>query len=498
VPMCYEATLLREKHFASLRMVNTALIIILSHFMRTICRVAISCFTAISLVFLLGGNYLQAHILTLIAPTDAASELFYLFGANDLQWFWVAFLLFLFGCLISMAEVRSALGHTSIILPVSSLLLIGGFQFYLNYDIASKTTNFLVLITALTSGIALASISLPRFESGVYICSFPDVSTILSTFMAIASILRSNTENIAKYHGHVRFSGPWENPNTYGLMLGVGVLLAVGSIITSLEQCYHAKVSDGGEGRINCNKHMSVAYYGVIVVMLLYGLLNSYSRGAWCGTLCGLCFFVTSWMGGAGIRRVCTRPHLKTTTFWLIIVTFLGILFASTNAYHEVISRTLSVFNQNDFSSRNRVAAYVGTLQMIADRPLIGYGWDNVGGIYSSFYMQSRLTEGDAILLNDYFYIAAALGIPALVSFIWLLAEGFKSFPSAEVYKVACRINGNVEIKLAHLWRSCRAATILLLVGFWFDGGLFKLPLATVFWVLFFFQAMLAGSLRVR
>ena len=30
----------------------------------------------------------------------------------------------------------------------------------------------------------------------------------------------------------------------------------------------------------------------------------------------------------------------------------------------------------------------------------------------------------------------------------------------------------------------CRGGAIMLLVGFWFDGGLFNLPTATVFWIL--------------
>gem|GEM_PF-2843096 len=34
------------------------------------------------------------------------------------------------------------------------------------------------------------------------------------------------------------------------------------------------------------------------------------------------------------------------------------------------------------------------------------------------------------------------------------------------------------------LQATCRAGAIVLLVGFWFDGGLFKLPVAIVFWTL--------------
>ena len=36
----------------------------------------------------------------------------------------------------------------------------------------------------------------------------------------------------------------------------------------------------------------------------------------------------------------------------------------------------------------------------------------------------------------------------------------------------------------SRLSATCRAGAVVLLVGFCFDGGLFKLPTATVFWVL--------------
>jgi len=37
---------------------------------------------------------------------------------------------------------------------------------------------------------------------------------------------------------------------------------------------------------------------------------------------------------------------------------------------------------------------------------------------------------------------------------------------------------------LDSLRATCRAGAIVLLVGFWFDGGLFKLATASTFWIL--------------
>jgi len=38
--------------------------------------------------------------------------------------------------------------------------------------------------------------------------------------------------------------------------------------------------------------------------------------------------------------------------------------------------------------------------------------------------------------------------------------------------------------RLDLLKTTCRAGAIVLLVGFWFDGGLFKLATASTFWIL--------------
>jgi len=52
-----------------------------------------------------------------------------------------------------------------------------------------------------------------------------------------------------------------------------------------------------------------------------------------------------------------------------------------------------------------------------------------------------------------------------------ILSGNFHPFPSLP------ERNGDVQTV-------CRAGAIVLLVGFWFDGGLFKLPVAVVFWML--------------
>ncbi len=143
-----------------------------------------------------------------------------------------------------------------------------------------------------------------------------------------------------------------------------------------------------------------------------------------------------------------------------------------------VVRRAVSVVNANDFSWRNRVAAWEGALRMAAEKPWFGLGWGRPEAAYDHFYRERKVAEGAAIQMNDYLMLGATLGVPALACFgmyFWLcLGRGLPMDNS----------QSPMAGKEGWLRATCRAGAIVLLVGFWFDGGLFKLATAAVFWVL--------------
>ena len=197
--------------------------------------------------------------------------------------------------------------------------------------------------------------------------------------------------------------------------------------------------------------------------------------------------------------------------------------------------RAVSVGNVNDFSWRNRVAAWEGALQMMADKPWFGFGWNQPERVYDSFYRPARLTEGAAIQMNDYFMLGSTLGVPALLCFLMYIGLSLKGSlkskvqsPKSEVQSSGAEVQspkpkvqspeseggssyssiqspvgaaqeaegGRPGTQLVReptldfrLWTLdsaavCRAAAVVLLIGFWFDGGLFKLATAAPFWIL--------------
>jgi O-antigen ligase len=131
--------------------------------------------------------------------------------------------------------------------------------------------------------------------------------------------------------------------------------------------------------------------------------------------------------------------------------------------------RIFSVANVNDFSWRNRVTAWQGAAQMMADRPLAGFGWGQAEEALRTGYRARRMEDTAAIQMNDYLMIGISAGVPALVAFlcyVWLSLTG-----------------GGVT-KACGYAKVCQAGAVVLLLGFWFDGGLFKLPTAVLFWTL--------------
>ncbi len=122
---------------------------------------------------------------------------------------------------------------------------------------------------------------------------------------------------------------------------------------------------------------------------------------------------------------------------------------------------------------------------MIAERPWFGFGWNQAEPMYDHYFRTSMIEEGMAIQMNDYLMLGATLGVPALFCFgmyVWLSLTQHVQSPRSKVQSL---LNAECGVRSAEWLKAvCRAGAIVLLVGFWFDGGLFKLATAAPFWIL--------------
>ena len=146
--------------------------------------------------------------------------------------------------------------------------------------------------------------------------------------------------------------------------------------------------------------------------------------------------------------------------------------------------RAFSAANVNDFSWRNRINAWEGGLQMMAEHPWLGVGWNQTERLYEHYYLPSKLTDSAAIQMNDYLTLGATIGVPGLVClcvYLWLSLTRNSKFKTNNL-EIGDRQDAYPTLNWTRL--ACRSAAIVLAVGFWFDGGLFKLPTAATFWIL--------------
>jgi hypothetical protein len=271
------------------------------------------------------------------------------------------------------------------------------------------------------------------------------------------------------YHGP-RWMGLWNNPNIYGLLMSAGLLLAIGLLTQRQKE------------ELRLKKLLPVALL-VSTGMMTVGLILSYSRGAWLAVCTGGVYLLVQWF-----KR--TSPHWRKTTYHyplaiaisaLLVVLFWQYRYAESAMAH----RAISAFNHNDFSWRNRVAAWEGTLQMMAERPWLCMGWIRSESFYHHYYTASRVDETAAIQLNDYLMLGAMLGIPALLCFcMYLWLSLFPTNSGQWTVDSGQKEADQTMRALDWLKAVCRAGALVLAVGFWFDGGLFKLPTAATFWIL--------------
>jgi len=395
---------------------------------------------------------------------------------------------------------------------LSAFTAIASISFFVSAVRGRSATAALMLVTgaALGQGVALWNASTRR-RTGLTILTIPGILVLL---LMLATLFNSDSLFQFHYRGMLRSTGAWDNPNTFGNLMAVGLVLAAGqcfrlgmSVVRSSRQASGLTGISRQRGAMLI-PWVQAAFFAAASVLFARGLLGSYSRGAWLGAALAFSYLAWNWFTGpssatqtpspsntnvAGVPpalsplgpplRPPSRPRLR--AFLLPAAVILGCIFVFAfwtfrHADTRTARRVFSVANPNDFSWKNRLAAYEGALQMIAARPWLGYGWNQPEPLYGAFYKPPQVTEGMAIQLNDYFTLGMAIGLPALACF--LVSIGLAFGASRETSRHAAQ---HSAASPHHSQRIiCRAAVIVLLVGFWFDGGLFKLPTAAPFWIL--------------
>lgn len=321
-------------------------------------------------------------------------------------------------------------------------LLIAVLAYATNYDTAASEVAAVNILLAVAIGKSVALLQARKLIIPCLVALLTGTACLHLDFAG------------SYYHEDPRWMGLWYDPNVYGILMGVGSLLALG-------------LSLSRPGR-PAFKLVFLASASV----LAFGLLKSYSRGAWCGSVIGLIYLIKGLPRGRRNSVVCVLGIL------LVAVLSCNIFGAKSH----LMGRVLSVTNTYDLSWRNRLTTWRDSLQMMAEHPWRGVGWGMSVETYQYWYTPPRLTAG-ALCTNSYAMIGIELGLPALVCFV---AYGWSTLTCKPIKKHQ-ETEQVIDLGLTTsdwLGTICRAGAIVLAVGFIFDGKLFDLSLASCFWIL--------------
>jgi O-antigen ligase len=259
------------------------------------------------------------------------------------------------------------------------------------------------------------------------------------------------------YPPGVRWTGLYDNPNIYGMLMGAGVVLAIGLRAAK-------RKAESGKRKIE------IIFLWIVAGMMLVGLIMSYSRGAWVATAAGLLYL--AWNYG----------KLK----WRYVVIGAGLLALGAGLVWGRTADSAPWFvKRADLgrpSAQHRVAAWKAGLQMMWDHPL-GVGWNRAVNVYDKNYSPP---EGGAaaLTMNSYLMLGTELGVPGLVCFVAYVGLSFRNGRARHSVRAAIDASGGQRTALPTIQIACRAGALVFVVAFWFDGGLFTLATASVFWVL--------------
>jgi O-antigen ligase len=370
----------------------------------------------------------------------------------------------LLACLVVWCSTFIYLTFSLSGLPLVVLLIIAIVAFSISPPQNRPAADAFALLLGVTLGRAMRAllnqkgrmqkIGKLKAESGNFLVG-------LVLLIAFASFWHLNITN--NFYRRLRWMGLWDNPNIYGLLMGAGLVLTIGLLAQRQKEKGKRK------------KFLSFILF-TAAGMMAVGLVMSYSRGAWLGTAIGLLYLAKVY------GKFKWRWVLPPALIALVVICFFW------NNTSDSAPWYVKRMDLSRPSAQHRVAAWKAGFEIMRDHPF-GVGWNKAVGVYEKDYSPP---EGGAaaITTNDYLMLGTQLGIPGLLCFVAYVGLCFRKVGRASRLsseRVSASIASASPMRAGEtpaLLYACRAGALAMLVAFWFDGGLFKLATASVFWTL--------------
>ena len=142
------------------------------------------------------------------------------------------------------------------------LLGVGALAYALDYTQAVKSTQALTLLGAAMIGQG-AALWQSREQKAETRNTGGGIILALIILLTVAAVWQGEAGHFFQYRGQGWWSGPWDNPNTFGMLMGVGLALSLGRLVLGKAESRKQKAEMGGEhpasnghprpSTLNCN-----------------------------------------------------------------------------------------------------------------------------------------------------------------------------------------------------------------------------------------------------
>jgi len=194
------------------------------------------------------------------------------------------------------------------------------------------------------------------------------------------------------YAGTERLAIIFAHPNHLGNLLAFCLILLASFTVTA-------------------SRPVSVVALWLLLAPIVYGLLATYSRGAWLGCLVGL--VVTLWL----LRGRAPWTRLALSCLGLSVLLLGG--QALLRHPRTVTARIITSAPVADAAIGNRLHVWRGATRLIADHGLWGVGIGQFGPVFNARYKPAPVQhESYASALNNYLTLAAEAGLPLAVLYL--------------------------------------------------------------------------------
>jgi putative inorganic carbon (HCO3(-)) transporter len=166
-----------------------------------------------------------------------------------------------------------------------------------------------------------------------------------------------------------------------------------------------------------------------LVVVLLLGLVATYTRAAWIGAVVGVIIVLVLRRGRFHVWPLVISASLVIVGFAVATGVAASMpASAKSGVGHAVLARIASIADLSSGTQNERIATWADTLPLIASRPILGYGPDTFGLVYPQFETSNKLGVLWDKPHQDALGVAASLGVLGLVAYIWILVAFVRAF----------------------------------------------------------------------